>query len=92
MLTTISIALGFLSAACWLRAATVKVSHAKATQKRKSRAQKRNEAPNLASVSFNGSDVEFSFRAQSFWNATAAILAALAMTAQSLSLISVHGT
>lgn len=85
ILSIIAIASGFFSAACWLRASVVKVTLEKEVERRKLKAKKKGETPNLAGVSLDGWDMSATFRAQSFWNSIAAVSAAISISAQTLS-------
>lgn len=73
---------GLLSAAGWLRAATVKVPHEEAMAQRAKAAAKKGEKPNFASVSLDGWDMSATFAAQARWNAIAAFLAACSILLQ----------
>jgi hypothetical protein len=81
-LTIASIAVGLVSAASWLRASVIKVSHEKAMKSREKEARKRGEKPNYASVSLDGWDMSATFSAQSKWNATGAFFAAISILLQ----------
>jgi hypothetical protein len=85
ILTMVAIVAGFLSAACWLRASIVKVTREQEVKKRKAKAEKKGETPNLARVSLDGWDMSGTFHAQSRWNSIAAVMAALSISAQALS-------
>lgn len=76
---------GLLSAAGWLRAATVKVSHERAMAQRTEAAAKKGEKPNFASVSLDGWDMSATFTAQARWNSIAAFLAACSILFQAVS-------
>jgi len=75
-LTWASIALGFVSAACWLRASIVKIDRKKAVSRRVKEAEKRGEEASHASVTLDGWDMSATFKAQSKWNARGAFFAA----------------
>ena len=87
ILSIIVIASGVISAVCWLRASVVKVTREKEVERRKAKAKKKGETPDLAGVSLDGWDMSATFRAQSFWNSIAAVSAALSISAQTLSQI-----
>lgn len=84
-LTAASIFIGLISAASWLRASLIKVSHEKAMKIREKKAKKRGEKPNYASVSLDGWDMSATFSAQSKWNATGAFFAASSILLQAIS-------
>ncbi|WP_313055872.1 hypothetical protein [Pseudomonas lopnurensis] len=79
-----SIVSGFISAASWLYASVVKVSHEKEMARRSRVAEKKGEKPNFASVSLDGWDMSATFSAQSRWNATGAVFAAISIFLQAL--------
>ena len=79
-----SVAVAGLSAACWLRSATVKVTREQEVERRKRAAMRAGTAPNLAGVSLDGWDMAATFAAQSRWNAAGAILAGLAVLLQAV--------
>ena len=79
-----SVALGLLSAASWLYASTVKITHEKAMKQRVRIAAKRGEKPNFASVSLDGWDMSATFSAQSKWNSIGAFCAAVSIILQSI--------
>jgi hypothetical protein len=83
-LTIASIFFGFLSAGAWLRASVVKVSRENEATRRIAEAKKHGEEPNLAGVSLDGWDMSGTFRAQSFWNAIGAVLAAISISCQAI--------
>ncbi len=80
----ISIVLGFLSALCWLKASVVKVSYEQEVKRREKEARKKGEVANLSSVTLDGWDMSGTFRAQSRWNALAALLASISIFSQSI--------
>ncbi|WP_379058412.1 hypothetical protein V6M93_19725 [Pectobacterium brasiliense] len=82
-----SIFFGFISAASWLRASIIKVSHEKAMKIREEDAKKRGEKPNYASVSLDGWDMSATFSAQSKWNASGAFFAAVSIFLQAIAQI-----
>ncbi|QEY13467.1 hypothetical protein [Cellvibrio sp. KY-YJ-3] len=86
-LTATSIVLGLISAASWLRASVIKVSHEKAMKNREKEAGKRGESPNYASVSLDGWDMSATFSAQSKWNAAGAFFAASSILLQAIAQI-----
>lgn len=73
-LTIASIVIGLVSAASWLHASVVKVSHEAAMKGREKEAKKRGGKTNYASVSLDGWDMSATFSAQSKWNAIGAFL------------------
>jgi CRISPR/Cas system-associated protein Cas10 (large subunit of type III CRISPR-Cas system) len=79
-----SVAFGLLSAASWLYASKVKISHKKAMEQRARIAEKRGEKPNFASVSLDGWDMSATFSAQSKWNSIGAFFAAVSIIFQSM--------
>jgi hypothetical protein len=81
-LTIASIVIGLVSAASWLRASVIKVSHENAMKAREKEAKKRGEKPNYASVSLDGWDMSATFSAQSKWNAAGAFFAAISIFLQ----------
>lgn len=81
-LTATSIFIGLISAASWLRASVIKISHEKAMKIREKEAEKRGEKPNYASVSLDGWDMSATFSAQSRWNAAGAFFAAISIMLQ----------
>ncbi|WNB76135.1 hypothetical protein [Methylomonas koyamae] len=83
-LSVASIFFGFLSAGAWLWASVVKVSREKEIKRRIAKAKNRGEEPNLARVSLDGWDMSGTFRAQSFWNAIGAVLAAISISCQAI--------
>ncbi|WP_445367129.1 hypothetical protein ACH5Y9_18535 [Methylomonas sp. BW4-1] len=83
-LSIASIFFGFLSAGAWLWASVVKVSREKEINRRIAKAKKLGEEPNLAGVSLDGWDMSGTFRAQSFWNAIGAVLAAISISCQAI--------
>jgi hypothetical protein len=80
----VSIFLGVVSAASWLRASVAKVSHEDAMKSRIKAAAKRGEKPNLASVSLDGWDMSATFSMQARWNSLGALAAALSISFQIL--------
>lgn len=89
-LTVASVAFGFSSAGAWFYASTAKVSTDKMVARRKAKAVRTGETPNLASVSLDGWDMSSTFAAQSRWNAIGAVLAACAVGMQSIAQIVSH--
>ncbi|MGK5035694.1 hypothetical protein [Janthinobacterium sp. LB3P118] len=83
-ITTASVVSGFMSAAAWLYASTVKISREEAVDQRKKEALRKGETPNLGSVSLDGWDMSATFSAQSKWNSCGAALAACAVGLQAL--------
>jgi len=81
-LNAASIIMGLFSAASWLRACFVKVSHEKAMALRARVAKKRGEVPNFASASLDGWDMAETFAAQSKWNSIGAFFAAFSVLLQ----------
>ena len=81
-LSVTSIFIGLISAASWLRASVIKVSHEEAMRIREREAKRRGEKPNYASVSLDGWDMSATFSAQSKWNATGAFFAAVSILIQ----------
>lgn len=85
--TVSSIVSGFLSAASWLKASVVKVSHEEEIARRKTEAEKKGVPPNLAGVTLDGWNMSSTFRAQAKWNSIAAILAAITISLQAITQI-----
>lgn len=81
-ISSISIFFGIMSACAWLYASQVKISREKAVDILKKRAQKNNQIPNLGGVSFDGSDLRETLKAQSKWNSLGAIFASISMLCQ----------
>lgn len=73
-----------LSACCWMRSATVKVTEEQELERRKRKAARLGEKPDLGGVSLDGWDMSATFAAQSKWNAGGAICAAAAVLLQAL--------
>lgn len=79
-----SVAFGIASAACWARAALVKISDARAVELINLRAQKSGQPPNYACVTFDGFDLRETWQAQTFWNAAGAGCATSAILLQAI--------
>ncbi|MCU1736894.1 MULTISPECIES: hypothetical protein [unclassified Pseudomonas] len=84
IIVIVSIASGFISAGSWLYASIVKVSHEREMERRRKKAERKGEKPNLASISLDGWDMSSTFSAQSRWNAIGAIFAAISILLQAL--------
>ena len=82
-----SVIIGLASAAAWLRAGVVKVSHESAMKERGQKAAAKGERPNLASVTLDGWDMSATFAAQSKWNAIGAVAAAVSILLQQLAVL-----
>lgn len=74
--------MGVMSALFWFWAAFARVTWEKSIARRKRKAAKIGSVPNLGGVSFNGNDVAETLKVQSSLNAAAALLAGLAILAQ----------
>lgn len=83
-LTAASIFMGLISAASWMRASVIKITHEAAMKTREREAMKRGEKPNYASVSLDGWDMSATFSAQSKWNAAGAFFAAVSILLQAI--------
>lgn len=83
ILSIASIACGFISAACWLKASFSKVTREQEIAWRRKQAVKQGIEPNLATVSLDGYDLSGTFRSQTKWNSLGAIFAALTILLQS---------
>lgn len=79
-----SVILALVSASCWMRSATVKVSHEAEMTRRKREAEKRGAVPNFASAALDGWDLSATFASQSRWNAAGAVFAGAAVLAQAI--------
>ncbi|MBW3509552.1 MULTISPECIES: hypothetical protein [Janthinobacterium] len=85
LMTIGSIGFGFTSAAAWLYASNVKVTHEQVIVQRKKDAILTGEVPDLGGVSLDGWDMSATFAAQAKWNSRGAALAACAVSLQALS-------
>lgn len=80
----IAVFVALLSAAAWLKAATIKVSRRELLELGTHEADKRGEKLNVAVASVNGWSLSATFAAQSRWNSRGALLAGLAVLAQAV--------
>ena len=84
-LTWVAIALGFCSAAAWLRSSQVKVPVEEALARRKKAAERTGEKPTRGYVALDGWEMSETFAAQSRWSSIGALLAASSITLQAVS-------
>jgi len=83
-LTSISIGAGLASAGAWLYASNVKVTRETALAKRRKRAEKTGDKPNLGGIELFGAELQETIQAQARWNSAGAVLAAVAVASQAI--------
>ncbi|WP_369978621.1 hypothetical protein [Xanthomonas bundabergensis] len=82
ILTWLSVITSLMSAGAWLYASNVKVTREAALKKRRKRAEKTGEKPNLGGIELFGAELKETMEAQVRWNSAGAVLAAIAVASQ----------
>lgn len=85
VLSVFSIMTALLAAFCWFKAGSVKVSPAQASEMREKHFAKHGRTSYAAWTLFDGSDMEFTLKAQSKWNCLGAFAAGTAALFQGAS-------
>lgn len=84
ILTWLSVVAGLTSAGAWLYASNVKVTREAALEKRRKRAERTGEKPNLGGIELFGAELQETMEAQVRWNSAGAVLAAIAVASQAI--------